>query len=136
MEKTLDMEEKGYVIDVDIRGWLDATLEPTNWMKHIRCTTSSTEANVQHFLKDGHLWYEVICDISPGRELLLRPKVPLHPRDGQDERGSERGSGNGFYVGAINHPSHIEQIDRNSVCHHSCGTRCEALTLTDTSDDS
>uniref|UniRef100_A0A182Y3K3 C2H2-type domain-containing protein n=1 Tax=Anopheles stephensi TaxID=30069 RepID=A0A182Y3K3_ANOST len=87
--ETLRLNASSAVIDVDIRGWLDATVEPTNWMKHIRCTSSPTEANVQHFLKDGHLWYEVICDISPGRELLLRPKVPLHPRDGQDERGSQ-----------------------------------------------
>ncbi|XP_053662068.1 histone-lysine N-methyltransferase PRDM16 [Anopheles marshallii] len=93
LREPMDRRFAWEVIDVDIRGWLDATLEPTNWMKHIRCASSTAEANVQHFLKDGHLWYEVICDISPGRELFLRPKVPLHPRDGQDERSSERGSG-------------------------------------------
>nr|XP_040235580.2 histone-lysine N-methyltransferase PRDM16 isoform X2 [Anopheles coluzzii] len=93
LREPMDRRFAWEVIDLDVRGWLDATLEPTNWMKHIRCGSSSADANVQHFLKDGHLWYEVICDISPGRELLLRPKVPLHPRDGQDERGSERGSG-------------------------------------------
>uniref|UniRef100_A0A182ITV5 SET domain-containing protein n=1 Tax=Anopheles atroparvus TaxID=41427 RepID=A0A182ITV5_ANOAO len=90
-KRSLSLRE---VIDLDKRGWLDATPESTNWMKHIRSTSSSSEeVNVQHFLKDGHLWYEVICDISPGRELLLGPKVPLHPRDGQDERSSELGSG-------------------------------------------
>uniref|UniRef100_A0A182QST0 SET domain-containing protein n=1 Tax=Anopheles farauti TaxID=69004 RepID=A0A182QST0_9DIPT len=54
LREPMDRRFAWEVIDLDIRGWLDATLEPTNWMKHIRCTSSSAEANVQHFLKDGH----------------------------------------------------------------------------------
>ncbi|XP_049548303.1 histone-lysine N-methyltransferase PRDM16-like [Anopheles darlingi] len=92
VREPIDRRYAWEVIGFEMHRWLDATLDPTNWMKNIRCTSNLAEVNLQHFLNDGHLWYEVICDISPGRELLLRPKVPLHPRDGQDER-SERGSG-------------------------------------------
>ncbi|EAA43874.4 AGAP008232-PA, partial [Anopheles gambiae str. PEST] len=55
LREPMDRRFAWEVIDLDVRGWLDATLEPTNWMKHIRCGSSSADANVQHFLKDGHV---------------------------------------------------------------------------------
>uniref|UniRef100_A0A336LKQ1 CSON011437 protein n=1 Tax=Culicoides sonorensis TaxID=179676 RepID=A0A336LKQ1_CULSO len=64
----------------NMRGWLDASDFPSNWMKNISCG-SRKEANIQHIFHFGHLWYEVIQDIQPQQELLLPPKVPLFFRD-------------------------------------------------------
>jgi hypothetical protein len=43
------------IAGVNVRGWLDASSEPTNWMKNIRCTNSNSDVNVQHFLIAGHV---------------------------------------------------------------------------------
>ncbi|XP_052563825.1 transcription factor hamlet-like isoform X3 [Culex pipiens pallens] len=83
--ESLDRRE---FMDMNLRGWLDATLETANWSKHIRSSGSLAEVNVQQYFKDGYQWFEVVCDISPGQELLLRPR--LHR--GDDDR-SDRGSG-------------------------------------------
>ncbi|XP_058453179.1 histone-lysine N-methyltransferase PRDM16-like isoform X2 [Malaya genurostris] len=75
-------------------GWLDATLETTNWSRKIRSASSLAEVNVQEHVKDGYLWYEVICDICPGQELVKRPPrgIPVHRGESFDDR-SDRGSG-------------------------------------------
>lgn len=88
-QESLDRRE---FMDMNLRSWFDATLETANWFKNIRSTGSLAEANVQQYVKDLYLWYEVICDISPGQELLLRPKLPSHRGDSVDDR-SDRGSG-------------------------------------------
>ncbi|XP_053692643.1 transcription factor hamlet-like [Sabethes cyaneus] len=89
-QDSLDRRE---FMDMNLRGWLDATLETANWSKNIRNASSFTAAvNVQQLYKDGYLWYEVICDISPGQELLLMPRIPSHRGDSFDDR-SDRGSG-------------------------------------------
>ncbi|XP_063697464.1 MDS1 and EVI1 complex locus protein EVI1-A [Culicoides brevitarsis] len=78
----------------NVRGWLDASEFPTNWMKHIPCA-SKEEANIQHSFHFGHIWYEVTHDIQPNEELLLPPKVPLFFRDMYDgfEDRSDRETG-------------------------------------------
>lgn len=73
-----------------VRGWLDATLEPNNWLKYIRSCSSPRDINCQHLALASHLWYEVIKDIPAGTELLLGPRVALQLGDmfssGHDDR--------------------------------------------------
>ncbi|XP_059052624.1 histone-lysine N-methyltransferase MECOM-like isoform X2 [Achroia grisella] len=64
-----------------IRGWLDGTTEKSNWLKYIRSTSYTHDANVQHTLHAGEVWYKVIRDITPGQELLLGPRTPLPLQD-------------------------------------------------------
>ncbi|XP_055681449.1 transcription factor hamlet-like isoform X2 [Lutzomyia longipalpis] len=102
-EWTNDPTDKRYaweiIIDSNLRGWLDGSKETSNWLKYIRHTSSSSNSEIncqQHFVAGGHLWYEVTRDITPGTELLLGPKVPLHvrvmctngPRDDRSDRES------------------------------------------------
>ncbi|XP_055546888.1 transcription factor hamlet isoform X2 [Wyeomyia smithii] len=90
-QDSLDRRE---YMDMNLRGWLDATLETANWSKNIRNASSFTAAvNVQQIYKDGYLWYEVICDISPGQELLLMPRIPSHRGESLFDDRSDRGSG-------------------------------------------
>lgn len=42
-------------MDMNLRGWLDATLETANWSKHIRSSSSLAEVNVQQYFKDGYV---------------------------------------------------------------------------------
>ncbi|XP_053610880.1 histone-lysine N-methyltransferase PRDM16-like isoform X3 [Plodia interpunctella] len=64
-----------------IRGWLDGTTEKGNWLKLIRYTNYTHDANLQHTLHAGEVWYKVIRDISSGQELLLGPRTPLPLQD-------------------------------------------------------
>ncbi|GAB0096363.1 transcription factor hamlet [Sergentomyia squamirostris] len=85
------------IVDANLKGWLDASKEISNWLKYIRHSNSSSDANCHQYLVSGQLWYEVIRDITPGSELLLGPKVPLHIRDmcsnGPRDDRSDRESG-------------------------------------------
>ncbi|XP_059614431.1 transcription factor hamlet-like [Phlebotomus argentipes] len=84
-------------VNENLRGWLDASKETSNWLKYVRHSSSSSEANCHQYLVSGQLWYEVIRDITPGSELLLGPKVPLLFRDmcsnGPRDDRSDRESG-------------------------------------------
>ncbi|KAL4711523.1 hypothetical protein ACJJTC_000539, partial [Scirpophaga incertulas] len=64
-----------------IRGWLDGTMEKTNWLKLIRSTTYPHDVNLQHLLVAGQVWYKVIREIHSGQELLLGPRTPLPLQD-------------------------------------------------------
>ncbi|KAK4873680.1 hypothetical protein RN001_013040 [Aquatica leii] len=60
-----------------IRGWLDGSLEPHNWLKLINSNAKKSSSNLRHFLQSGQLWYETCVDISVGTELVLGSKEPL-----------------------------------------------------------
>ena len=42
-------------MDMNLRGWLDATLESANWSRNIRSTGSLGDVNVQQYFKDGYV---------------------------------------------------------------------------------
>ncbi|XP_055636879.1 transcription factor hamlet isoform X2 [Toxorhynchites rutilus septentrionalis] len=83
-------------MNTNLRGLLDATLETVNWCGNIRSAENPAEVNVQQFFKDGYLWYNVICDISPGQELLLTSEHPAshhHRMESSDDRSDRGGLG-------------------------------------------
>ncbi|XP_058814809.1 transcription factor hamlet isoform X2 [Topomyia yanbarensis] len=108
---------------MNLRGWLDATLETTNWSRNIRSTSSLAEVNVQEYVKDGYLWYEVICDICPGQELLQRPRIPAHQHRGEsfDDR-SDRGSGSQHseaFEDTYNSSADLDSSHKDHLHHHN-----------------
>uniref|UniRef100_A0A1Y1L9R5 C2H2-type domain-containing protein n=1 Tax=Photinus pyralis TaxID=7054 RepID=A0A1Y1L9R5_PHOPY len=69
-----------------IRGWLDGSLEPLNWLKLINSSPKKHHSNLRHFLQSGQkihfqLWYETCVDIPAGHELILGSKEPLDLQD-------------------------------------------------------
>ncbi|KAF2902873.1 hypothetical protein ILUMI_03315 [Ignelater luminosus] len=64
-----------------IRGWLDGSLEPHNWLKLINSSSTKGSTNLRHFLQSGQLWYETCGDIPVGGELILGSKEPLNLQD-------------------------------------------------------
>ncbi|KAF5296605.1 hypothetical protein FQA39_LY12433 [Lamprigera yunnana] len=64
-----------------IRGWLDGSLEPHNWLKLINSSSKKSSSNLRHFLQSGQLWYETIVEIPAGSELVLGSKEPLDLQD-------------------------------------------------------
>ncbi|XP_011493491.2 transcription factor hamlet isoform X3 [Aedes aegypti] len=114
-------------MDMNLRGWLDATLESANWSRNIRSTGSLGDVNVQQYFKDGYQWFEVICDISPGQELLLRPRVPPAPshRDqagADDSRGSASQHSEVFedeYNTSTEYDSSLVHLNHKDHLHHN-----------------
>ncbi|XP_055712319.1 transcription factor hamlet-like isoform X2 [Phlebotomus papatasi] len=107
------------IVHDNLRGWLDASKETSNWLKYIRHSSSNSEINCHQYLVADQLWYEVIRDIAPGTELLLGPKVPLHirnmcsngPRDDRSDResGSQHsGTGEEDFVTSSNDLDNIK----------------------------
>ncbi|XP_057326321.1 histone-lysine N-methyltransferase MECOM-like isoform X2 [Microplitis mediator] len=72
-----------------VRGWLDASHEPSNWLKYIRSTASPHAVNMRHVLVAGQMVYETLRDISIGEELLMGLREPLQLQDMLGENTTE-----------------------------------------------
>ncbi|XP_044595350.1 histone-lysine N-methyltransferase MECOM-like isoform X3 [Cotesia glomerata] len=72
-----------------VRGWLDASHEPSNWLKYIRSTASPHAVNMRHVLVAGQMVYETLREISSGEELLMGLREPLQLQDMLGENTTE-----------------------------------------------
>ncbi|XP_039278934.1 histone-lysine N-methyltransferase MECOM-like isoform X3 [Nilaparvata lugens] len=105
------------------RGYLDATLECSNWLKFVRSTSHGAAQNVRAFLVAGQVYYETISAVRAGEELLLGPKEPLVLQDPlqefttTSEDRSDRES-------ASQHSGTVDE-DRDEECDYEEDYRCE-----------
>ncbi|XP_073993434.1 hamlet isoform X2 [Rhodnius prolixus] len=95
------------------RGYLDGTLEFSNWLKYIRSSDQLDLCNLRAVLAAGQVYYETLGELKAGEELVLGPKEPLRPDTQEDlhTSGSHQSS-----TGEEDRDDDEEDLARCPVC--------------------
>ncbi|XP_024085053.1 MDS1 and EVI1 complex locus protein EVI1-A isoform X2 [Cimex lectularius] len=93
--KPLDPRFAWEVRVAENRGFLDGTLEFSNWLKYIRSTNKPEETNARALLVAGQVYYEILIEIKAGEEIILGPKEPLRPETKEEPRTGSHQLSNG-----------------------------------------